>query len=301
MSSFFARKFSMPFEQIENIITAYKGKKKNSIPRLRSKISEFISLELFFKKTFNELTEKNDAIRSIGAGVAHELRTPIRSIISGANGLEKYLPTLIQAYNLAKEKGLPVQTIYPHQLDLLHSLTERLKSEGSSANNIVDMLLMNIKEPDAQSYRFLNLSIQDCIKKALDRYSFQDSEKKLIYLDTKHDFDFCGDELLIIHIIFNLIKNALYYIADAEKGEIFISLEKGDNINKLYFKDTGKGIAQEILPHIFDHFFSQTENGTGIGLSFCKMAMQRMGGNITCRSEVGKFTGFLLTFPILKS
>ena len=114
------------------------------------------------------------------------------------------------------------------------------------------------------------------------------------------DFKFMGDELLMIHIIFNLLKNALYYIADASKGKISIILERGEEVNKLYFKDTGTGISQEILPHIFDHFFSKTENGTGIGLSFCKMAMERINGEISCFSKEGEFTEFLLTFPILK-
>ncbi len=303
ISSAFARAFSSPFKRIENIISSYSERKEPIIinDEGRSNIAEFVNLENFLNKTFSDLKEKNNAIKSIGAGVAHELRTPIRSIISGANGLEKYLPILTDAYNLAKENGLPVGIIYPHQWDLLYSLTERLKSEGSSANIIVDMLLMNIRESDVEKSKLTTLSMVDCIKKALNRYSFQRGERELIHLNTQNDFKFKSDELLIIHIIFNLMKNALYYIADAEKGEIIITLEKSNNVNKLYFKDTSKGISQKILPHIFDHFFSQTENGTGIGLSFCKMAMQQMGGDITCRSQEGEFTEFLLTFPVLES
>lgn len=303
LSTILAKVFSLPFQRIEKIISSYMEDNKYKMfdENHKINIAEFINLEKFLNETFRKINEKNNAIKSIGAGIAHELRTPVRSIISGANGLEKYLPALTEAYNLAKEKGLPVQTIYPHQLDLLYGLTERLKNEGISANNIVDMLLMNIKEAEVQNNRFSNLSVQNCIMKALDRYSFQAGERELVHIDIKHDFYFCGDELLVIHIIFNLIKNALYYIADAEKGEIFITIEQGEGVNKLYFKDTGKGISQKILPSIFDYFFSQTENGTGIGLSSCKIAMQRMGGNITCQSEVGQFTEFLLIFPVIKS
>lgn len=303
ISLIFARKLSYPFKRIENIIFVNKAgeKLKNLENKNKSNILEFINLEKFLNETFKEINEKNNAIKAIGAGIAHELRTPIRSIISCANGLEKYFPTLIHAYNLAREKGYPLETIYPHQLELLKSLNERLRNEGNSANIIVDMLLMNIREVDISKNRFTVLTMVDCITNALNRYSFQAGEKELIHFDTKNDFNFLGNELLIIHIIFNLIKNALYFISDAEKGEIFITIEKNAGFNKLYFKDTGKGISPEILPYIFDHFFSQTENGTGIGLSFCKMAMQRMGGNITCQSEVGKFTEFLLIFPVIKS
>ncbi|HBC71240.1 MAG TPA: ATP-binding protein [Coxiellaceae bacterium] len=101
-------------------------------------------------------------------------------------------------------------------------------------------------------------------------------------------------------MLFNLLKNALYYIARARKGQIYIHLENRENENRLYFKDTGKGIAKEMLSHIFNRFYSKTDGGVGIGLSFCKMAMEWMGGSITCQSVEGEYTEFVLHFPIPK-
>ncbi|MBA8667975.1 HAMP domain-containing histidine kinase [Holosporaceae bacterium 'Namur'] len=57
---------------------------------------------------------------------------------------------------------------------------------------------------------------------------------------------------------------------------------------------------EEPLPYIFDKFYSKSKSGTGIGLAFCKMIMQDMGGYIECKSRVGKYTEFILTFPKAK-
>lgn len=74
----------------------------------------------------------------------------------------------------------------------------------------------------------------------------------------------------------------------------------GDKYNSLYFKDTSTGIAPEVLPHIFESFYSKTARGTGVGLAFCKSTMREFGGDIVCESVEGEFTTFVLTFPVVE-
>ncbi|OGT08498.1 MAG: hypothetical protein A2V89_04750 [Gammaproteobacteria bacterium RBG_16_37_9] len=243
---------------------------------------------------------KVKVMQSIGASVAHELRTPLRSIISGVQGIEKFLPVLLKSYDSARGAGLVTEVIRPQQIELLHKVLANLKTEGASANTIIDMLLMKIRGTVTGDSDVKLLSITECINDALKRYAFQESEKNLVICDTTNDFQFKGDAILVVHILFNLLKNALYYIARARKGQIYIHLENRENENRLYFKDTGKGIAKEMLSHIFNRFYSKTDGGVGIGLSFCKMAMEWMGGSITCQSVEGEYTEFVLHFPIPK-
>ncbi|MGD9153713.1 MAG: PAS domain-containing protein [Gammaproteobacteria bacterium] len=243
--------------------------------------------------------DRIQTIKSTAAGIAHELRTPIRSIMASAEGIENFLPTLLKAYDAAKNAGLEIEQIYPQHEKLLRDAVKRLEYEGAAANTVVDMLLMNIREINVDESKFKILSIGDCINTALHRYPFQQKERQLVHWEHDNDFKFKGDDTLVMHIIFNLMKNALYYIARAGKGEIFISLKNGTQENQLIFRDTGAGIAADILPHIFEKFFTNTEHGTGIGLSFCKMAMQRMNGDITCTSREGEFTEFCLSFPVI--
>ena len=96
----------------------------------------------------------------------------------------------------------------------------------------------------------------------------------------------------------NLLKNAFYFIDKAGKGEIYIWAEINKNKSLLHFKDTAQGIEPEVLPKIFNQFFTyETNRGTGIGLSFCKIVMQSHHGNIECYSKFGEFTEFVLSFP----
>jgi two-component system CAI-1 autoinducer sensor kinase/phosphatase CqsS len=244
--------------------------------------------------------EKTKIMQSIGASIAHELRTPLRSMISGVSGIEKFLPALLNGYDLAKKANLVTTVIGPQQIELLHKVLSNLKTEGTSANMVVDMLLMKIRGTITAVSDAKELSISECLDEALQRYGFQEAERNLIIYDTVSDFWFEGNKLLVVHVLFNLLKNALYYIASGQQGQIYISFECGKNENILHFKDTGKGIAKEVLPHIFDRFYSKTEGGTGIGLSFCKMAMEWMGGDITCQSIEGEYTEFVLHFPVHK-
>jgi|GEM_PF-1131886 len=250
--------------------------------------------------------EKIKTAQSLGGAVAHELRTPLRSITSTISGISKFLPRLIESYQLACRAKLPVENIQPRHLAILKNTLDSIKHETNFANMIIDMLLMNIREIKISPEELENCSAVACIDEALQRYPFSANEKQLIHWqqpNDNNDFNFKGKKLLIVHVLFNLIKNALYHIAKAGKGEVSIWLEHNDNdsekINTLHFKDTGTGIPNEVLTKIFDHFFTRTHGGTGIGLSFCKMVMNGLGGNIICQSVEGEFTEFLLTFPTM--
>ena len=94
-----------------------------------------------------------------------------------------------------------------------------------------------------------------------------------------------------------LLKNAIYYIRAAGKGDIRIWLEKADDYNILHFKDTGMGMTQESLANAFVQFYTSRSNGSGLGLSFCKSVMVGHNGDISVESEESEFTHFQLQFP----
>ncbi|EKE01609.1 MAG: seriplasmic sensor signal transduction histidine kinase [uncultured bacterium] len=284
IKSIFKKYFSDPVAEIASKIKGNEALPQAEIEELAYLVDQ---IEVWKKQTVElevargkEKAKENEAkaMQSVGASVAHELRTPLRSIISGVTGIERFLPTLLDAYDLAKKSDLPVKNIKPRHIELLHKLISNLKTEGAAANTIVDMLLMKIKGSITGATYVKKLYIGECLSEALQRYYFQKSERDLVVCDMANSFQFIGDNILVIHILFNLLKNALYCIASVQKGCIHIHFERGENENRLHFMDTGKGIAKEVLPHIFDRFFSKTDGGVGIGLSFCKMAMEWMGG-----------------------
>ena len=107
-----------------------------------------------------------------------------------------------------------------------------------------------------------------------------------------------GDENSLVYVLFNLFKNALFYLVNKPDGKIQIRLENGDDWNKLYFKDNGIGIPEDELIGVFEGYrsFSFTE-GRGLGLAFCKRIMRDFGGDVTCQSDYGEWTQFVLAFP----
>lgn len=134
-------------------------------------------------------------------------------------------------------------------------------------------------------------SVKECTKEALSEYCMCKDQKQRVILKPGNDFRFIGSKHFFKHVIFNLIKNTFKYAGEDATIEIWL---EG---NKLYFKDNGIGIALEKLPHIFEKFHTTSCTGTGIGLAFCKMVMENLGGEISCKSELGKYTEFILVFP----
>jgi len=68
-------------------------------------------------------------------------------------------------------------------------------------------------------------------------------------------------------------------------------------VNRIVFRDTGEGIEQEDMEKIFEGFYTTREEGTGVGLAFCRRTMRSFGGDITCNSDPGGYAEFILELP----
>ncbi len=246
------------------------------------------------------LEEREAVTQLISASMAHELRTPLSAIEMGMEGIGTVLPNLLESYQMAKEAGLKVPIITSMHYRVLSRVIENSRMEARSALSVIDMLLVNTSTSQIDVEKFKNYSMLHCMDNTLARYPFHEDEKDKIHWK-KSDFLFLGDEILMTHVIFNLLKNALYYLNAAGKGDIHIWCDHNEKFNILHIKDTSQGIDPEILPHIFDRFYSRTRHGTGVGLAFCKLVMQSFGGDITCESIKGEYSDFIMRFPILQT
>lgn len=251
--------------------------------------------------------ERLRAMLAAVSNIAHELRTPLLGIKSGSSGLLLHLPILLEAYRLAKDARLAVKPLRTAYLNSMQEVLERIENEADQSSIIINMLLMNTRVDGSKEKELAACSICACVEKALQRYPFASEKDKLLvaWNNDGDDFKFRGVELLMQHILFNLIKNALYHMTKAGKGGIFIRLKKTPTRNILIFKDTGTGIPPEVLPHIFTRFYTWSADrdlstGTGIGLAFCRSVMESFGGAIGCTSRLGEYTEFTLTFPLLE-
>ncbi|MBA2656671.1 MAG: HAMP domain-containing histidine kinase [Tatlockia sp.] len=231
--------------------------------------------------------------------IAHELRTPLLGIKSGAKALALYSPQLFQAFYLAKEQGLLPGSIRETRIQQLEEVSDRIISEIDYATTIIDMLLVKAgRENSLQDCVLEPCSMDDCLAAAMARYPFKSKEERCLVI-WEGDFMFKGSKLLMQHVLFNLLKNALYVIAQAQKGTITIWTEKSEKFNMLNFKDSAIGMSPKQLSRVFNHFYTTTFMGTGIGLSFCKLVMNRFGGDIRCEAKEGVYTQFMMSFPAI--
>ena len=214
--------------------------------------------------------EKLMTMKSLGATLAHELRTPLGAIQAGIMAFKNYFPELLKGYDLSISHHLIPTEPHNEAIRTLPEILESVNEEANHASIIVEMLLTNIKQQEIKKEGFSVHSIFSCIEYALSHYSFLPGQREKInwIFCENRDFKFLGDQLLIVHVLFNLLKNALYFIEKAKKGEIHIWLDETPKYNRLHFKDTGSGISKKHLSYVFERFFTKdTHRGSGIGLA----------------------------------
>ncbi len=106
-----------------------------------------------------------------------------------------------------------------------------------------------------------------------------------------------ADSSRLQRVFVNLISNALKH---TKNGTILIKAEEDGNFIKVTVKDTGSGISEEDMPHIWERYYKgkHSETGTGLGLFICRFIIESHGGKIWAESEVGKGTAFMFTLPL---
>jgi PAS domain S-box-containing protein len=242
--------------------------------------------------------EKQQSLQMQAGAIAHEMRTPLAALSGVGLFLKKIIPSLVKDHNKLTP-DLQEEHFSEKRLSQIMKSPEMIIKVTRQAFSFIDVMLMNLREEFKDEHRE-QCSIKACVEDALKQYPFSGEDRSMVHTQIEADFLFMGNPLLIKHIFFNLLKNCLYYVKAANKGDITIKTAKVDERHILSFKDTGAGIAPDILPYIFDKFYSRTKYGTGIGLAFCKSVMKSLGGDIICKSQLGEYTEFILTFPTLE-
>ena len=243
--------------------------------------------------------EKMRAVAALAAHIAHEMRTPLAAIRLDAEKAHDYLPQLVDAHAFALRNGWQGGTVSPDQVGRLQSVLDRICRQSSSANQVIDTLLVNLATPEIVRETFAEHSMQETVSTALDAYSFRPGQRERIRVSSEADFRYFGSDILMRHVLFNLIRNALSAIEAAGGGSITLALHRGTAANVLTVIDTGKGVPAEQVLQLFVPFRSKTLDGTGtgVGLSFCKLVVEGFGGGIRYVARPGEGARFEIALP----
>lgn len=231
--------------------------------------------------------EKNKILQALAGSIAHEMRNPLGQIKASFNGIERVLPIPATTQ--------PIQTFSTQQLKDLYQYIAVGESAIKRGSQVISMILDEVAAKPVDTANFAYLHAAQITQKAINEYGYEtEGERHKISIVQQRDFLFRGDETLTIFVLFNLIKNALYYFKLKPFAHITITI----NQPTITVRDTGPGIPAERLPHLFESFqTSGKQGGTGLGLAYCKRVMQTFGGDIICRSVLDEYTEFTLRFP----
>jgi len=254
----------------------------------------------FTKEEKNIFHEKASNLQLFSYYLVEELNTIISGIKNKMDVLQFSLPLLGDV-----AVGVKVTKARRHQLLNIIDALKSLKNTIDSSVILLDFMQTDFQLAKIGKEQFTMCSIAEILRLAIRDYPFQADEEKLLHCDWQHDFYFAGVEIYLIHVFINLLKNALSAIKAAKRGEVFVSFTEPsvflDNQEKKFYrviiKDTALGISRDLQDKLFLPFASDCGQ-TGLGLAFCKNVMQALGGDITCDSQLGKYTEFTLWFPV---
>jgi len=220
-------------------------------------------------------TEKITALGEMASGVAHEINNPLGGIL---------LYSSIILEDMSEDSPM-------------RENVQKIIYQTNRCKNIVQSLLDFARTPTGE---MVPLSVNQVIDTSLslvkDQSIFHGIEIELHLADDLPDI--LGDRSRLEEVFLNLFINA----ADAMEGSgklIIVTKQDPKKTVRIFISDTGKGIDEEHLPHIFEPFYTTKErgHGTGLGLSIAYGIIRKHNGSIDAESKSGKGTTFIITLP----
>ncbi len=226
------------------------------------------------------------------SNMSHEIRTPMNAII----GLD---------------------SIALNDPDISAQTREYLEKIGVSANHLLalinDILDMSRIESGKMSLKNEEFSFSALLEQINTMFSTQSAEKGLRYncrMKGTLDDRYIGDSMKLKQVLINILSNAIKFTP--EGGDIDLTVERtaqfdGKSVLRFTVTDTGIGMSEDYLPHIFDSFSQEDSSATnrygssGLGLAITKNIVEMMNGNIEVKSRKGEGTTFTVTVTLMDS
>jgi two-component system phosphate regulon sensor histidine kinase PhoR len=237
---------------------------------------------------FQDLTELRNlqTMRRMFVGnVSHELRTPLA-------GIKAVIETLQDGAVNDPQAAMEF-------LDKAHAETD------SMTQMIDELIELSRIETGRTKLELAEMDLNQLAGEVIGRLTVQ-AERKQITVRTEFAPDLPAvkaDRQRMQEVITNILHNAIKFTPSG--GRIEIKTQSAENAVTLRVTDTGIGISQDDLPHIFERFFkadkSRTREGSGLGLAIAKHIIQAHGGKIWVESREGQGSTFGFSLPSFKA
>ena len=251
---------------------SYSRKRKaNRLLSHRNKEIEEQAAQL--KHAHNQLIKLDEFKQDMTGMIVHDLKNPLNVIINSS----KTEPQL--ALKMARQSG-------KQMLNMVLNILDVYKAEAAKI-----------------SLDLANYTLSTILNNAIESVDYLIEQKNIILDVNKNTaYNIRVDGQLIERVLINLLTNAIKYTP--LNGTITIGVKEADSLLKVSISDSGEGIAEEKKHLVFDKFAqakakrSGSVRSTGLGLTFCKMAVETHGGEIDFESEKGKGATFWFTLQL---
>lgn len=228
-----------------------------------------------FNLMMERLETAFDVQRRFVADTAHELRTPLATILGNVD--------LLLRYGDDPRRRRPALTA--------------IKREGERTSRLAAGLLLLAQADAGQKLELRPVELDEVVIEVYEQAQELANDAHIV-LEQCDPVSVPGDPDRLKQVLLNLIDNALQHTDSS--GRVTLSLACQENLAHLTVADTGGGISAADLPHIFERFY-RGRNGkrsTGLGLSIVKWIVEEHHGDITVKSEPGQGTTFTIRLPI---
>jgi len=228
------------------------------------------------QRSNQELSKRNTELDNFVYSVSHDLRAPIASVLGLINLARKDADTVM--------KDMYLEMINKSALQQDHFIREILDQSRNSR--------LEVKREE--------IFFEPLIDETFNQLKFATSTGKSVekVITIHQDKPFYSDRWRLKVILNNIISNAIRY-RNGKDPVIKVDVEISDHQARLAIEDNGKGIEKEHLPNIYKMFYRATDDGagSGLGLYIVKEAIDKLNGEISIQSEVGKGTTVQFQIP----
>jgi len=242
--------------------------------------SELGQLAAVLNSTFARLETAFAQQKQFAADAAHELRTPVAVILTQTQ----------TALNRERDAAGYKQTV------------EACQRAAQRMRRLIESLLELARFDAGQEVlKRLRFDFSKTIADAAELVQPLADERGVKIISEFLPLEITGDPERLAQVVANLLTNAIQY--NQPGGEVRVKLESQGGLGILTIADTGRGIAPENLPRVFERFYRADQSRTGagnagLGLSICKAIVEAHGGTIEVASEAGQGSTFAVRLPV---
>ncbi|SDQ84634.1 ATP-binding protein [Pseudovibrio sp. Tun.PSC04-5.I4] len=221
-----------------------------------------------------------NALDEMGAAIAHEVNQPLTALML-------YLQTAARRARASENSD-----------EALLSLMDKAVREAERAGHIIQRMRTFVERQAPQSIGTgLASLIDDCLELVKIGHEADDVEFFSTFVDYEYQLEL--DSVQIQQILVNLIRNAGEAVKGQPVKQVVVSVERDDRCVLVKVTDTGSGIEEEALSHLFKAFTGTKRRGLGIGLAISRSIAQNHGGDLLVEPyKEGKGATFTLRLPV---